>query len=138
MGMDEYLDAVDLDRLVGGVDALAAERPIAAQLIAAAGAEETDANALAAILSAVVALSGRVMKLANSAYFGMRGRVSSLQLAVTVIGFTTLRTMATVALTEPDDGTRLPEDFRDSGWTTAPLRPVVCCADATRWCHAWC
>jgi HD-like signal output (HDOD) protein len=138
MGMDKYFDAVDLDRLVGGVDALAAERPIAAQLIAAAGAEETDANGLAAILSADVALSVRVMKLANSAYFGMRGRVSSLQLAVTVIGFTTLRTMATVALTEPDDGTRLPEDFRDSGWTTAPRRPVVCCADATRWCHAWC
>ena len=51
------------------------------------------------ILAADVALASRVMKLANSAYFGMRGRVSSLQFAVTVVGFTTVRTMATVALT---------------------------------------
>jgi HD-like signal output (HDOD) protein len=51
------------------------------------------------------------MKLANSAYFGMRGRVTSLQFAVTVIGFTTVRTMATVALTNLDDESRLPEDF---------------------------
>jgi HD-like signal output (HDOD) protein len=51
------------------------------------------------------------MKLANSAYFGMRGRVTSLQFAVTVVGFTTVRTMATVALTDLDDESRLPRDF---------------------------
>ena len=53
------------------------------------------------------------MKLANSAYFGMRGRVTSLQFAVTVVGFTTVRTMATVALTNLDDESRLPENFWD-------------------------
>src|SRR3712207_7278864 len=42
---------------------------------------------------------------------GMRGRVTSLQFAVTVVGFTTVRTMATVALTDLDDESRLPEDF---------------------------
>jgi HD-like signal output (HDOD) protein len=41
----------------------------------------------------------------------MRGRVTSLQFAVTVVGFTTVRTMATVALTDLDDESRLPEDF---------------------------
>ena len=60
-----------------------------------------------------VALASRVMKLANSAYFGMRGRVTSLQFAVTVVGFTTVRTMATVALTNLDDESRLPENFWD-------------------------
>jgi HD-like signal output (HDOD) protein len=55
------------------------------------------------------------MKLANSAYFGMRGRISSLQFAVTVVGFTTIRTMATVALTELDDESRLPPGF----WETS-------------------
>jgi HD-like signal output (HDOD) protein len=58
-----------------------------------------------------VALAGRVMKLANSAYFGMRGRVTSLQVAVTVVGFPTVRTMATVALSGLDDESRLPEGF---------------------------
>jgi HD-like signal output (HDOD) protein len=111
MELDTRSRAVDLDRILGSIDTLAAVRPVAAQLVAAADAEETDAKGLAAILGADVALSGRVMKLANSAYFGMRGRVTSLQLAVTVVGFTTVRTMATVALTDLADETRLPEDF---------------------------
>ena len=43
----------------------------------------------------------------------MRGRVASPQFAVTVVGFTTVRTMATVTLTELDDESRLPENFWD-------------------------
>jgi HD-like signal output (HDOD) protein len=101
----------DLERVLHSIDALAAQRPVAAQLVTATDAEDTDAKGLSAILSADVALTGRVMKLANSAYFGMRGRVASLQLAVAVVGFTTVRTMATVALTDLDDESRLPEDF---------------------------
>jgi HD-like signal output (HDOD) protein len=76
-----------------------------------ANSEDTSAKELSRILASDVALASRVMKLANSAYFGMRGRVSSLQFAVTVVGFTTVRTMATVALTDLDDESRLPEDF---------------------------
>src|SRR3712207_6853699 len=37
----------------------------------------------------------------------MSGRVSSLQFAIAVVGFMTVRTMATVALTDLDDETRL-------------------------------
>jgi HD-like signal output (HDOD) protein len=109
--LDTRNHVVDLEQILASIDRLAAQRPVAAQLVAAAEHEETDAKSLAAILSADVALTGRVMKLANSAYFGMRGRVASLQLAVTVVGFTTVRTMATVALTDLADQTRLPEDF---------------------------
>ena len=62
-----------------------------------------------------LALAGRVVKLADSACSGLRGRVPPLQFAVTVVGFPTVRTMATVALTGPDDGARLPED----SWRTS-------------------
>jgi HD-like signal output (HDOD) protein len=92
---------------------MAAQRPVAAQIVAVANSDDTSAKVLARILASDVALAGRVMKLANSAYFGMRGRVTSLQFAVTVVGFTTVRTMATVALTDLDDESRLPEGF----WT---------------------
>jgi HD-like signal output (HDOD) protein len=115
MTMDSYSGVVDLDQILSSIDTLAAEQPVAAQLVAAADAEGTDAKGLATILRADVALCTRVMKLANSAYFGMRARVASLQLAVTVVGFTTVRTMATVALTDLADETRLPKDF----WTVS-------------------
>ena len=78
-----------------------------------ANPDDTSARAPSRILASDVALASRVMKLANSAYFGMRGRVTSLQFAVTVVGFTTVRTMATVALTNLDDESRLPENFWD-------------------------
>jgi HD-like signal output (HDOD) protein len=61
------------------------------------------------------------MKLANSAYFGMRGRVTSLQFAVTVVGFNTVRTVATVALTDLSDESRLPKDF----WTVSTSLAVA-------------
>jgi HD-like signal output (HDOD) protein len=111
----EYSPAFDLDHVLAGIDHLATQRPVAARIVAVAQADETDAKTLAEVVAADVALAGRVLKLANSAYFGMRGRIGSLQLAVTVVGFTTVRTMATVALTELDDESRLPADL----WTVS-------------------
>jgi HD-like signal output (HDOD) protein len=105
----------ELAALIAGIDSLSSQRPVAGQLVTATGMPDTDARKLSTILAADVALAGRVMKLANSAYFGMGGRVASLQFAVTVVGFTTIRTMATVALTELDDESRLPGGF----WETS-------------------
>jgi HD-like signal output (HDOD) protein len=103
----------DLEQVLASIDTMAAQRPVAAQIVSVANSDDTSARALARILASDVALASRVMKLANSAYFGMRGRVTSLQFAVTVVGFTTVRTMATVALTNLDDESRLPENFWD-------------------------
>ncbi len=108
---DPGAPAFDLESLLAGIDSMAAQRPVAAQIVSVATGEDTSARELSGILATDVALAGRVMKLANSAHFGMRGRVTSLQFAVTVIGFTTVRTMATVALADLDDESRLPEDF---------------------------
>jgi HD-like signal output (HDOD) protein len=103
----------DIEKVLASIDTMAAQRPVAAQIVSVANSDDTSAKVLARILASDIALASRVMKLANSAYFGMRGRVTSLQFAVTVVGFTTVRTMATVALTNLDDESRLPEDFWD-------------------------
>jgi HD-like signal output (HDOD) protein len=101
----------DLEAVLASIETMATQKPVAAQIVSIAGSDDTDARGLARVLGSDAALAGRVMKLANSAYFGMRGRVTSLQFAVTVVGFTTVRTMATVALTDLDDESRLPRDF---------------------------
>jgi HD-like signal output (HDOD) protein len=103
----------DIEHVLASIDTMAAQRPVAAQIVSVANSDDTSARALSRILASDVALASRVMKLANSAYFGMRGRVTSLQFAVTVVGFTTVKTMATVALTNLDDESLLPENF----WT---------------------
>jgi HD-like signal output (HDOD) protein len=109
----------DLERVLASIDTMAASRPVAAQLVSMANSDEASAKELAGILATDVALASRVMKLANSAFYGMRGRVTSLQFAVTVVGFATVRTMATVALTDLDDESRLPEDFWEASTTLA-------------------
>ena len=101
----------DLEAVLSSIETMAAQQPIAARIVSMADSDDTDARTLARTLASDVALAGRVMKLANSAYFGMRGRVTSLQIAVTVVGFPTVRTMATVALTGLGDELRLPEGF---------------------------
>jgi HD-like signal output (HDOD) protein len=108
-GRDQHF--FDIEEILASIDTMAAQRPVAAQIVSVANSDDTSAKVLSRILASDVALASRVMKLANSAYFGMRGRVTSLQFAVTVVGFTTVRTMATVALTNLDDESRLPEDF---------------------------
>jgi len=120
--------AVDIEKILASIDTMAAQRPVAAQIVSVASSEDTSAKALSRVLATDVALAGRVMKLANSAYFGMRGRVTSLQFAVAVVGFTTVRTMATVALTDLDDETRLPEDF----WTVTTSLALAASALAPR------
>ena len=117
-----------LEQVLAGIDTMAAQRPVAAQIVSAATSEGVSARDLARVLAADVALAGRVMKLANSATFGMGGRVDSLQFAVTVVGFPTVRTMATVALTDPDGEARLPEDF----WTTATSLALAAATVAPR------
>jgi HD-like signal output (HDOD) protein len=103
--------------LLAGIDDMATRRPVAAQIVAVTSSDRTDAKELAHVLMGDARLAGRVMKLANSAHFGMSGRVTSLQLAIAVVGFTTVRTLATVSITDSDaaTGTELPDDFWDVG-----------------------
>ena len=115
----------DLEAVLASIDTMAAQKPVAAQIVSVANSDDTSAKALAQILASDVALASRVMKLSNSAYFGMRGRVASLQFAVTVVGFTTVRTMATVALTDLDDESRLPEDFWDVSTSLALAAAIL-------------
>jgi HD-like signal output (HDOD) protein len=101
--------------LLAGIEDMATRRPVAAQIIAVTSSERTDAKELARVLMGDARLAGRVMKLANSAHFGMSGRVTSLQLAIAVVGFMTVRTLAIVSLTDSPGETELPDDFWDVG-----------------------
>ena len=117
-----------VDKVLASIDSMAAQRPVAARIVAATNSDDVSARELSRVLATDVALAGRLMKLANSATFAMRGRVDSLQFAVTVVGFTTVRTMATVAMTDLDDESRLPADF----WTTTTQLALAAASVAPR------
>ena len=120
----------DAHEVLASIDSMAAQRPVAAQIVALTHADDAGAKDLSRLLAADAALTGRVLKLANSAYYGLRGRVSSLQFAVTVVGFATVRSMATVALTSTDQMT-LPAEH----WTTSTHLALACSTLGPRMGH---
>jgi len=105
---------LDVVAVLDSLDQMASQRPVAAQIVATSNSESSDATELAAVLGADVALAAKVMRLANSAYFGLSGKVTSLQFAVTVVGFNTVRSIATVALSGVDGAKDLPDGFWDT------------------------
>ncbi len=78
---------------------------------------DTGAPDLARALGSDPVLAGRVLRVANSTYYGLSGRVSTLPYAVSVLGFQTVRSLAVVAATGLDDPAALPPGF----WQAAAL-----------------
>jgi HD-like signal output (HDOD) protein len=94
-----------VERLVQELDQLPASRGAALQVVRVVD----DPNAGAADVSKAAgmdpALTARILRVANSVYYGLSGRVGTPSFAITVIGFQTVRSLAAVAaagLTSPD------------------------------------
>ncbi|GAB7189976.1 hypothetical protein NUM3379_06820 [Kineococcus sp. NUM-3379] len=101
-----------LGRIAGALDDLPAQRPVAARVIATADDSRSSAKTLGEVVAYDPALTARLMRLANSAYFGLRGRVASTTFAVTVVGFSTVRSLAVAAMAGLDEeDAQLPERF---------------------------
>jgi putative nucleotidyltransferase with HDIG domain len=67
------------------------------------------------------ALAARVLKLANSSFFGLRGEITSVDRAVMAIGLSTVRTFTLAAAFDlfNDKGASLPENFWSHSLATA-------------------
>lgn len=57
------------------------------------------------------ALTARILQVANSAYFGLSGRVRTTSFAVTVVGFQTVRSLAALAAAGVTQKDPLPQGF---------------------------
>ncbi|WP_432570541.1 HDOD domain-containing protein [Kineococcus sp. SYSU DK005] len=112
--------AVDvLGRISAALDDLPAHRPVAARVIAQADDHRSDARSLGHTLSHDPALTAKVLRLANSAYFGLSGRVSAPAFAVTVVGFSTVRSLAVAAVAGLEDVPEALEGFWERSVLTA-------------------
>lgn len=108
-----------LGRISAALDDLPSHRPVAAKIIAEADDHRSDARSLGRTLSYDPALVAKVLRLANSAYFGLSGKVSAPAFAVTVVGFSTVRSLAVSAMAGLDDVPPALEGFWDRSVLTA-------------------
>jgi HD-like signal output (HDOD) protein len=82
-------------------------------------ADDPDASAqdLARSIATDPFLAAKLLRVANSSYYGLSGRVGTLPFAVSVVGFQAVRTLAVVAAAGLDDAQGAPEGF----WRAAAL-----------------
>lgn len=111
-----------LDSLIEELERLPTQPSIAMRVLFLADDPQSSAKDLAGAVSADPSLTARVLKLANSAYYGLSGRVANVGFAVTVIGFPTVRAMAAASASGlfGTSGTRAaPDGFWEHGLAVA-------------------
>jgi HD-like signal output (HDOD) protein len=99
---------VSLDEIVARTPDLPSLPAAAMQVMRIADSSTSSASEIAIAISRDQALSARVLRLANSAYYGLSRKVGSLQDAVVVLGMRCVRNLCLVAATFP--------------WMTRPLK----------------
>src|SRR5690606_33474668 len=103
--------AGELEALLATMDAFPSNPSVAMRVLWIADDPRATAPLLANTLEQDPALTARVLRIANSAYFSPGSRVTNVPRAVVTVGFATVRALAAGAVTGLDDGGRLPEDF---------------------------
>ena len=68
---------------------------VVTELLTSLEQEEFDAHALAAKIMLDQALAAKTLRLANSSFYGMSTKVTTIQQAISVLGFHSIRTMVT-------------------------------------------
>jgi putative nucleotidyltransferase with HDIG domain len=87
----------------------------------------TSAADLGRLIESDPALSAQVIRLANTAFYGLSGKVSSAWRAVTVLGLATVRAIATTAAFDlfSEKGRSVPDDFWPHSVTTAAAAAAI-------------
>jgi putative nucleotidyltransferase with HDIG domain len=116
-----------VDALIEELERLPAQPSVAVRTVWVADQPQSSSKDLAAALTADPSLTARVLRLANSAYYGLSRRVADVAFAVTVVGFPTVRAMAAVhasGLFEPGEHT-VPDGYWEHSVATASVCSVL-------------
>jgi HD-like signal output (HDOD) protein len=80
---------------------------------------------LAAAIGADPVLAARVIRVANSSYYGLSGRVATLPFAVSIVGFQSVRALAVAAAAGLDGPHAVPQGFWLAAATAATAADLV-------------
>ena len=86
-----------VDELKEELEKLPASRAAALRVVQVVDDPATGAADVAKAASADPALTARILRVANSAYYGLSGRIGTPAFAVTVVGFATVRSLAALS-----------------------------------------
>jgi HD-like signal output (HDOD) protein len=115
---------MELARLVADMERLPVMHAAAMRVIAVGSDPEASAGDLADALSRDPSLLARVLRLANSAYYGVASTVRSPLVAVSLLGFPTVSSIAAAGLAVNEDAP-VPDGFWEQAAETAVLARLL-------------
>ncbi len=117
----------DTNDLVAEITQLPVQPGAAMRLLWMLEDPRTSAADLGRLIESDPALSAQVIRLANTAFYGLSGKVSSAWRAVTVLGLATVRALATTAAFDlfSEKGRSVPDDFWPHSVLTAASASAV-------------
>jgi HD-like signal output (HDOD) protein len=115
----------ETEALIAELEHIPARSNAALQVLSLADDPDVGAADLAKTVTNDPALTTRIMRVANSAYYGLSGRVSSAAFAITVLGFDTVRAIAAAAAAGLEFDRHTPEDFLNQAASTAVSASIV-------------
>lgn len=89
--------APSLAEIVDGLNTLPSLPTVVIELLQTMGEEDVDIDRLARGISHDQALAARTLRVANSPFYGMQGRIDTIAEAITVLGFVNVRSLVTTA-----------------------------------------
>jgi|GEM_PF-779234 putative nucleotidyltransferase with HDIG domain len=87
----------DLDAAIGEAWDIAPLPAIVMELIASLGREQINSHELAQKLGSDPALTARTLRLANSSFYGRSNQVSTIDQAIAILGYNSIRTLVTAS-----------------------------------------
>ncbi|OEZ54342.1 HDOD domain-containing protein [Duganella sp. HH105] len=84
-----------VDDVIKAVRDLPSLPAVVSELLASMSQDDIDTHALAAKITLDQALTAKTLRLANSSFYGMPAKVTSIQQAISVLGFHAIRTLVT-------------------------------------------
>lgn len=117
-----------VQELLHELEQLPPARAAALRVVQIVDDPDSGAADVAAAASVDAALTARMLRMANSAYYGLSGRVASASFAVTVVGFQTVRSLAAMSAAGFVGDSDLPPDF----WARSTAAAAGTCIVAKR------
>jgi len=93
VSMNNNPDLKRVKRITESIIGLPTLPTVVSRIIELVDNPRTSANSLARFISADQALTARILKLANSAYYGFPREISTVNMAIVVLGFNTVKDM---------------------------------------------
>lgn len=95
MNKPATLPRISIDDVVRRVRDLPSLPVVVVELLSSMEQEDIDVHVLAGKITLDQSLSAKTLRLANSSFYGMQSKVTSIQQAIAVLGFHSIRTLVT-------------------------------------------